>query len=91
MINYLQPKVRLELHRDRRSPKQWCQCVLDDNFMLGGVTLVVIREFIKVHNISSAFAIVMVNFFSICYALMKLTITIAKSFFSVTSVLLTHC
>ena len=64
--------------------------MLDDNFMLGGVALVVIREFMKVHNISSAFAMVMVNFFSMCYALTKLTITIVKIFFSVTSVLLTH-
>ena len=91
MINYLQPKVKLQLHRDRRSPKQWCQCVLDDNFMLRGVALVVIRELMKVCNISSAFATVIVNLFSVCYALMKLiTVSVAKIFFSITSALLTH-
>ena len=48
----LQTKVKHELHKDKLSPKQWCQCILQDNFMLGGVTLVVIREYIKVSFVS---------------------------------------
>ena len=48
----LQPKVKHELHKDKLSPKQWCQCILQDNFMLGGVALVVIREYMKVSFIS---------------------------------------
>ena len=88
MINYSQWSSKNFIETGGVPSNGASVCLMTTSCWGGEVALVVIREFMKVH-ISSVFATVTVNFFSACSALTKLTVTIAKLFFSVTSVLLT--